>query len=225
MKLQQIGWAAVATSLTLSGVSVLGMPSAEAFTIYTDRTAWLTALGGASVTTDTFSTVKPNAQTITFDSGVTSTGNGTGDGSNSVDGSRFFGTVDGQGDNPGAFDTITWSFPQAITAFGADWFNTASGDLLTLSGDFDGTGTQTVSFNTQLGSPGDGFLGIIGNASFSSITFGTEGAAGQGGLETFTADNLSFGTAATPIPTPALLPGLVGMGIAAWRKRKAVSQA
>lgn len=27
-------------------------------------------------------------------------------------------------------------------------------------------------------------------------------------------------TPATPIPTPALLPGLLGMGIAAWRKRK-----
>jgi hypothetical protein len=29
----------------------------------------------------------------------------------------------------------------------------------------------------------------------------------------------------TPIPTPALLPGLIGMGVAAWRKRKADAQA
>ncbi len=30
---------------------------------------------------------------------------------------------------------------------------------------------------------------------------------------------------ATPIPTPALLPGLIGMGVAAWRKRKGEADA
>jgi len=31
-------------------------------------------------------------------------------------------------------------------------------------------------------------------------------------------------TPTTPVPTPALLPGLVGMGVAAWRKRKGESE-
>jgi len=42
---------------------------------------------------------------------------------------------------------------------------------------------------------------------------------------TFATAMLSSSGGATPVPTPALLPGLVGMGIAAYRKRKLASSA
>lgn len=37
-------------------------------------------------------------------------------------------------------------------------------------------------------------------------------------------NDAAFKASFTPIPTPALLPGLLGMGVAAWRKRKAEAQ-
>jgi hypothetical protein len=47
----------------------------------------------------------------------------------------------------------------------------------------------------------------------------TSGAAT--GLGTIAAGSDSFiGLTATPVPTPALLPGLIGMGLAAWKKRQ-----
>nr|WP_277874268.1 PTPA-CTERM sorting domain-containing protein [Nodosilinea sp. FACHB-131] len=44
----------------------------------------------------------------------------------------------------------------------------------------------------------------------------------------FEVDNIAYRTefpSTTPVPTPALLPGLIGMGIAAYRKRKPQSLA
>lgn len=39
-------------------------------------------------------------------------------------------------------------------------------------------------------------------------------------------DNVRVSTdGVTPVPTPALLPGLIGMGVAAWRRRQAEAQA
>lgn len=46
----------------------------------------------------------------------------------------------------------------------------------------------------------------------------SDGGALFGG-EVFSSGRWSVGPSATPIPTPALLPGLLGMGIAQWRKR------
>jgi hypothetical protein len=208
----------VAGSLTLA---ISATAPAQALTIYTDanggRAAWEAAITnlGFNFTTDTFSTNRAEAATITFDSGVVSTGVG-GTGSNFISGGRYTGFVETASTAfPTAYDQITWTFPTAVVGFAADWFNTASAARLTVRGNFDGTGNQTVNFFTQLGSPGDGFLGIVGNAPFSTVVFDTAG----GGSESYQADNLSFST--TPIPTPALLPGLVGMGLAAWRKRKA----
>jgi hypothetical protein len=217
MKSFHLALATAAMAIMTTGM--IGAPSAEAFTVYTSRTAWQNALGGAPIITDPFSNERSNAPTITFDSGVTSTGNGTVPTpvGNAIFIGRYFGAVEGQGDASNFFfDTITWSFPQPIFGFGADWFETADGDFLTVTGNFDGSGDQTVNFFDVLGSPGTGFLGIIGTTPFSAITFGTQGASFLIGNEFFSADDLAY----AEIPTPALLPGLVGMGLAAWRKRQ-----
>ena len=52
-------------------------------------------------------------------------------------------------------------------------------------------------------------IGVL--AQFGSIT--------PVGLQPIPGQSNGFVTSATPVPTPALLPGLVGMGMAAWRKR------
>lgn len=218
-----IRFGVVAVATTLGIATVLATDSAYAFTVYTDRTAWEAALGNATITTDTFDNVKSVQRSITFDSGVVSTGNGPGRVFNQVDFGTYSGGINGDGDIPSDifFDTITWSFPQAIIGFGADWRGTASIEPIVVTGNFDGIGDQTVSFSSSLSFPGNGFLGIIGLAPFSSITFNTDNTVlGNGPF--FYADNLSFAAAppATPVPTPALLPGLVGMGVAAWRKRR-----
>jgi hypothetical protein len=65
---------------------------------------------------------------------------------------------------------------------------------------------------TGLNAPGDNTV-----ARFNGTTFFTNDSIGDQAFR--------LHGNATAVPTPALLPGLVGMGMAAWRKRKAVASA
>lgn len=215
-----------AAAAGLLAAGFLFVSSAGAVTVFTDRTVWETALGGATTTDDPFDNdigfdTIPNAS-ITFDSGVVSANSG---GSpccedNSVHDSLYVNAVDGGGND--ASLNIVWTFPEDIFAFGADWFSTTTGGLLTVTGDFDGTGDQTVDFSAFLGFGGRvGFLGFIGLASFDLVTFETVSLEAT---EAFRADNLSFASA-TVIPLPAGLPllltGLLALGLVGARRRKA----
>lgn len=65
------------------------------------------------------------------------------------------------------------------------------------------------------------FLGFIANPGtvFTSLSVTSNDPTAY-----FSAvNNLRVGQAATPIPTPALLPGLIGLGLSVWRKRKAAA--
>lgn len=55
--------------------------------------------------------------------------------------------------------------------------------------------------------------GSIQSASIQASSFG-------GYVSTEGLDNVRIATKATAVPTPALLPGLIGMGVAAFRKRR-----
>jgi hypothetical protein len=59
------------------------------------------------------------------------------------------------------------------------------------------------------------FFGLIADPGsfFTSLTV-------TGGRRFPTVNNLRVGTAATPVPTPALLPGLIGLGLGMLRKRQ-----
>jgi choice-of-anchor C domain-containing protein len=71
-------------------------------------------------------------------------------------------------------------------------------------------GWQTVAYNFTATSPSTTLL-------FTSLTDTAFGPA---------LDNVRVSTdGLTPVPTPALLPGLIGMGIAAWRRRQGEAQA
>lgn len=198
MKLNALNSLAFATgtvTLLLSSVS-----SVSAYTIYTNRTAWkaaITANPSYKITTDTFSNPIPSAQSITLDSGIVSSNSAPPTLPNPPFNNNSVSIVNpGVYDNasgtlPGASDTITWQFPATVLAFGADFSRI---DELTLTGNFDGTGNQTISINPTIGGE-NGFLGIIGTAEFSSVIF----ANNTTGVDSFSVDNASF---ATKVPEP-----------------------
>jgi len=170
--------------------------SAEAFTIFTNRTAWqaaVDAIAGSVTTTDTFSNNIASAQTITLDSGIVSANSfppAVAFEDNSVSGGLFLNSTDG--DASSASTTITWTFPSPVFAY------------------FDGTGNQTLLVNNSIGGA-NGFLGIIGNANFRSIVFGTN----TNDLDIFQIDSASLASVASvpvAVPEPGMITGLVFLG-------------
>jgi len=193
--LNSLAFATGTVTLLLSSVS-----SVSAYTIYTNRTAWEAALAtnpSYKITTDTFSNPISSAQSITLDSGIVSTNSAPptlpnppfNNNSVSIVNSGVYDNASGT--LTGASDTITWQFPATVLAFGADFSRI---DELTLTGNFDGTGDQTISINPTIGGE-NGFLGIIGTAEFSSVIFANNTTA----VDSFSIDNASF---ATKVPEP-----------------------
>ena len=73
-------------------------------------------------------------------------------------------------------------------------------------GDYGSSGQQSLSFT-------------IGTTGAYTLGFGVFNALDNVNSSTLSIDNVSTGV--TPVPTPALLPGLIGLGVVALRKRKA----
>ncbi|MFO1429266.1 MAG: PEP-CTERM sorting domain-containing protein [Candidatus Competibacteraceae bacterium] len=192
-----------------------GMSAASAYTIYTDRAAWEAALSGSTIITDTFSNTIPSAQSITLDSGIVSTNSSPPALPNSFNNNSVNIVTPGAYDNAvggtTASATITWVFPSDVFAFGAD-FISANLDRLTLTGNFDGTGDQSILVNNTIGGP-DGFLGVIGTAKFSSIVFSSANSV----LDSFAIDNASF---AVPEPGTIALVLVGGLGLLSSRRVK-----
>ena len=121
-----------------------------------------------------FSNPIASAQSITLDSGIVSTNSANITlpnppfNNNSVSGGVFNNAT--QAGNGTASNTITWALPRSVFAFGADFID-AGANRLTLNGNFDGTGIQSILVNSTIGG-GTGFLGVVGTAKFDSIYFG-----------------------------------------------------
>ena len=149
-------------------------------------------------------------RTITLDSGIVSANSfppAVAFEDNSVSGGLFLNSTDG--DASSASTTITWTFPSPVFAFGADFLNT-NPNQLNLTGNFDGTGNQTLLVNNSIGGA-NGFLGIIGNANFRSIVFGTN----TNDLDIFQIDSASLASVASvpvAVPEPGMITGLVFLG-------------
>ncbi len=113
--------------------------------------------------------------------------------------------------NTGIPNGVTFSFATPIQSWGAFFTGVGtSGGNVILS-----FNNGTSQIQNVLGSPNGGvsFLGFTDSGrSIASITI----QRNQGGNDIFGIDDMRY----VAIPTPALLPGLIGMGIAAIRRRK-----
>jgi len=192
---------ALATGLALITLS----SPAQAYTVYTDLPSWQSALFNYIISTDTFSTPIPSAQSITLSSGIISTNSGPITLPNSFNNNSVGILTAGLYDNAvqagaaaTASNSITWAFPVPVIAFGADFIGAGS-NRLSLGADFDGTGLQTLTVNTALGGQ-NGFLGVIGTVPFSNVIFGNPLAL----VDSFQIDNAYFAPLPVPVPLPVI---------------------
>ncbi|MEX2034494.1 MAG: PEP-CTERM sorting domain-containing protein [Xanthobacteraceae bacterium] len=224
-----LGLAFVVTGL------LLGNNPVTSATVYTDRAAWEAAVG--AFTTDTFSNPITAALSITLDSGVVSEMTGTS--------TALFGYINGVKEHSGAPDAYAgfvnqhghyqtvWTFPAPITAFGGDFAHVNIPNGLNVTGNFDGSGDQTISIaqlipeNMPPGE-GQGFFGLVGLAPFQSILFrSNDGDLSGTNGDAFYIDNFSFNPSSSAVPVPAALPLFAsGLGVLALlaRRRRRQSQ-
>jgi len=177
------------------------VPCAEAqIIVYTDRSAWETAVGGVYV--EEFfadATLNPGVSVVS-DAGVVDAVLGVWD-------DRVAGT-----------DTTTWSFVDPITGFGADWDlagpgGPGSGIRLLLDGTFIG---QEIVQTTA-----GGFFGVTSTSPFDSVL--VEEGTQLGGAETYHMDNMLYSQQESIVPEPATLivwSLLMGMGVGLTRRRR-----
>jgi hypothetical protein len=133
-------------------------------------------------------------------------GTPSGTASNVSTGTTAFGTF---------FSTFSINNLQLEKTSATTW-SLSGGPVVWLSGLADGIGFTLDAFDlTQNAS--NSFEAIISGFFTPSNLAGDGGLTAQGGL---TLDGTSFSADITAIPTPALLPGLLGLGVAALRKRK-----
>ncbi len=190
--------------------------NAAVITVYTDRTAWENALGGAVITTDTFSNPIASADVIAFDSGIVSTAIPNGFGLNGVSGGRFNGYVCSVGGGCGPTpDEFNWAMPTAVNAIAGDFTAVNSGGGLAF--DIDSLGHDGTAIYDEIGGS-DGFYGIISDMAFNSVQLRCAGLCG----DSFLIDDLSFASAApAPAPGSLLLIALGLAGLGACRRKTA----
>jgi len=170
-----------AASATLMALGT-GVTPAEAVTVFTDRTAWEETVSG--ITTETFSTPQSQSENLLLESGIQVTG------VSSVWSSGQFYTS-----TPSRSESVEFEFPSQILGFGADFSSTTSNGGLTVSGLFNEIpGVDTVVFSEYLQGQGNGFLGIVADRAFSSLSFAMQSPplAVSAANEAFQMDNFSF---------------------------------
>ncbi len=190
--------------------------------VYTSRTAWEAAAG--TVYIESFDNLPegflyPGTTQLEFvsfylDAGPSDNGPKiAGTGTYIINGTPFLSGhvfTPGQGGGGTTTPTVhTFTFPTPVTAWGADFEDTLTGDNLRF--DF---GDQSIAMSAYLRGSGTGFIGIVSDTPFTELTIRTDDASSSN-AEYFGMDDLSFNA----IPEPATL-GMLAFGAAALLPRR-----
>jgi len=204
--------------LKFIAISVLFLASVKvhAILIFTDQAEWEAAVSG-SVEVESFGTIVPETLlgTISFDDFQSVAASGAYFHEVRA-GGRYTAAIMGS-----AVDKLQWEFNSGINAFGGNFFS-INNTGLTVSGDFDGAGVQTINVYDYVisnVSTGNGWFGIIGTNEFSTISWNTDD-----GSEWFQVSDLRYTAGSTAqVPEPSTLAifalGIIGLASRRFKKQ------
>jgi hypothetical protein len=213
------------SAAAVAGVAVYSQPAqALTFTTFTSSAEFATALGSAPLTVEGYEgvpvdTVIPSGGSLdglVYNFNVAGQGGRVDDNFNSFGNASLAVERDGNLATPDFFfdgESVRVNFPTDIYAVGI-FFNS---QVAPASSFFTATPVGTAFTGGPTFDNGNFyFAGLISDTPFTVASFGANGS--QSG---FTLDNLAFTTRQpVPIPTPALLPGLIAMGLGMLRRSK-----
>ena len=205
--------------LVSAGVLSLGS-TASATNVFVDylldRSAWEAAVSLPDTETETFSNVIAQADVLDFDGGIQSVASDPVLSPNhNVNGDRFVGTLRPDGSASPGYLTFVWTFPEPVTAFGADFFSIGGSRQVSVQGTFD-SGLEAFDLRTLFIADGgldQGFFGLTSTVPFSQITLI---ALGTGTNDAFTVDNV---TIELPEPAGGGIVALVTLALLRGRRR------